>query len=306
MILAAGLTPAYQEMLLLRGLRLGEVNRAREALWCASGKVLNVGLALHHLGGWHRTLALLGGLTGKAIEEEFRDLGVSARWVWSARRTRVCTTILDEEAGVTTELVEESPAASPDELEAFLEAYTSEASRASLVVLSGSLPGGTPRTFYRDLLERTPCRSVLDARGPELLEALGRRPFLVKPNREELGATVGRKLEGRDAVLEAMAEVRRLGTEWVVVTAGKEALLAMGPPGAFALHPLETRVVNPIGCGDSLAAGTAWGIAAGLPVPKSLALGVAAAAQNAAALLPARLDPARVEEMARGVVIEAL
>ena len=81
MILAAGLTPAWQQMLVFDGLRVGEVNRAREALWCASGKVLNVGIALHHLGGPSRTIALIGGPSGDGIERGLLGLfiGVSLK-----------------------------------------------------------------------------------------------------------------------------------------------------------------------------------------------------------------------------------
>ena len=67
MILAAGLSPAWQQIVLLEALHLGEVNRASEVHWCASGKVLNVGLALHHLGAKSLTLSPLGGANGAAI-----------------------------------------------------------------------------------------------------------------------------------------------------------------------------------------------------------------------------------------------
>ena len=49
MILAAGLSPAWQQIVVLDDLKTGEVNRAREVHWCASGKVINVGMALHAL-----------------------------------------------------------------------------------------------------------------------------------------------------------------------------------------------------------------------------------------------------------------
>ncbi len=48
MIVVAGLSPAWQQILSFDELRWGEVNRARSAHWCASGKVLNVGIALAH------------------------------------------------------------------------------------------------------------------------------------------------------------------------------------------------------------------------------------------------------------------
>jgi len=40
-ILVAGLTPAWQQILRFDDFRPGEVNRASEVQWCCSGKVLN-------------------------------------------------------------------------------------------------------------------------------------------------------------------------------------------------------------------------------------------------------------------------
>ena len=57
MILTAGLTPAWQQILVFDSFRPGEVNRARESHWCASGNVFNAGIAAHHLGGPTLTLA---------------------------------------------------------------------------------------------------------------------------------------------------------------------------------------------------------------------------------------------------------
>src|SRR5688572_12944966 len=108
-------------MLVFDGLRVGEVNRAREALWCASGKVLNVGIALHHLGGPSRTIALIGGASGDGIERELDGLGVPATFVRSRRTTRACTTILDRSSGETTELGEHAGAGEPAELGPFAE-----------------------------------------------------------------------------------------------------------------------------------------------------------------------------------------
>ena len=46
MILNLGMSPAWQQILHMNCFREGEVNRARESIWCASGKVLNVARAL--------------------------------------------------------------------------------------------------------------------------------------------------------------------------------------------------------------------------------------------------------------------
>ena len=294
MILAAGLTPAWQQILLFDGLKLGQVNRAREAHWTASGKVLNVGLALHHLGGPSLTLALVGGLPGKSIEEQFASLGINCRWVRSEKPTRVCTTLLDRPSRAMTELVENAATVTPGDLEAFRSAYEECVSKARFVVLSGSLPPGTPRTLYRDLIGRTPGRVVLDASGAELLEALTCRPMCVKPNREELARTLGQELSSDEQLKDAMNELNCRGAEWVLVSHGADALWASSNGSFYTFSPARVPVVNPIASGDCLAAGVAWALRAGSEMPEAIRFGMAAAADNATMLLPSRLDLERV------------
>lgn len=288
MILAAGLTPAWQQTLTFHRFHPGEVNRARQAIWCGSGKVLNVGCALHHLGVNSKTLCLVGGITGQQIRTDFEALGVPVRWVQSQVRSRICTTILDESTREMTELVENSNSISADELDAFYQAFVEESRAASVAVLSGSLPEGTPVTFFRRLLEQTRLKVVLDIRGPELEAILKLKPFVVKPNREELSKTVRRELTSDDDLFAAMSEIRERGAEWVVVSQGSAPLMALGPEGQIQITPPRVEVRNPIGCGDCLAAGIAAGIDRSLTMRESLEIGVRAAAENAREILPAR------------------
>ncbi len=330
MILAAGLSPAWQQIVVLDALAVGEVNRAREVLWCASGKVLNVGLAAHGLcsipfrpkpagepcsvvDDWDvnrevsipaaRRWRLIGGPPGDAIRREFAGLGVDCRWIASQAATRVCTTILDRRQRMTTELVENAGTISPDELEEFRSAYVEEASQAEMVVLTGSLPAGVPPVFYRDLLEKTPCRVVLDAQGELLLAALNRRPFVVKPNREELAKTLGRPLDTDAELHAAMRELCRRGATWVVVSQGKERVWVASERELYSLQPPQMEVINPIGSGDCLAAGIAVALVRGEDLPDAVELGMAAATENVRHLLPARVDPERVATMREAVCL---
>lgn len=297
MILAAGLTPAWQQILLFDALLPGEVNRAREAHWCASGKVLNVGIAVHQLGAESLTLSPLGGWAHAAVEADLARLDVPRRWLFSSVPTRVCTTILDSQSGMTTELVENARPLPDDELERYREAFRHEAARAACIVLSGSLPEGTPADYYSTLIADVAAPVILDARGNELLAALEHRPFLVKPNREELARTLETRITSEDELLAAMRELNQRGAQWVIVTQGKETLWATSTTEVHRFTPLEVPVVNPIGCGDSLAAGVAVAIAEGKSVPEAIELGMAAAAENARHLLPARLDRQRVLQL---------
>lgn len=296
MIFVAGLTPAWQQIAVLDRLQTGEVNRAREVHWCASGKVLNVGLALTHLKSQvlvaSRTLSLIGsGPANVAMRHDMQQRGVDVRWVDATAPQRVCTTLLDRQSGSTTEIVENFPPATQQELDAFVTAFAEEAAQPEVqfVVLTGSLPQGAPPDFYLTLLEQTDAKTILDFRGPELLAALARKPFLVKPNREELGHTVGRVLVDDADVWQAMAELNSLGAEWVVVTNGPGEVFATHDDERLRFMPPTVEVVNPIGCGDCFTAGLAWSLHQGHAMRQAIQIGIAASAENATQLLPARL-----------------
>jgi len=304
-ILAAGLTPAWQQVLVFDSFRFGEVNRAREVHWCASGKVLNAGIALHLLGGPSTTLAPLGGLNLVPIEREFKGKNIDHRWIVTQAATRVCTTIIDRGSGKITELVENGQPLTADELAEFRRAYVEEAAKAEVAILIGSLPVGTPDSYYRELAALTPCPAILDFRGEGLLSCLDLRPLVVKPNREELAQTVGRPLKTDEDLLDAMRSLNRRGAQWVVVTQGSRPVWATSATATYRLDPppVET-IVNPIGCGDVMTAALAWSIRAGRDVPDSLRLGLAAAHANLRNVLPGRFDPRGIHEFAQTIRVE--
>ena len=295
-------------MLVFDALELGEVNRAREAYWSASGKVINVGLALHFLGGPSRTLSLLGGTSGRSIEEEFTTLGVDCRWIRTRNRTRVCTTLINHADGQTPELVENAPSILHDEIDAYLRTYEATARDASIVVLSGSLPHGVPESFLRSLLDRTSpdARAVVDARGPELIEALRGHPFLVKPNRRELAQTMGHELDTEAALLEAIDDLHRRGAECVLITDGTSPAVLSHDGTVHRIQPLKVNTVNPTACGDCMAAGIAWALHRGMGVLEAARFGIAAAAENARMMLPSRLNAELIQNSLNDVQIEAL
>lgn len=305
MVLIAGLTPAWQQILVFDRLVPGEVNRAREAVWCASGKVLNVGIAAHHLGGASMTLSPLGGPALGPVSGEFDALGVPHRWIVTRAPTRVCTTVLDRATGSTTELVENGRPLEVAELDAFLSGCVEEAKKAGVVVITGSLPEGTPRSYYRSMLERMRCPAVLDFRGEGLLSVLDLEPLVVKPNRQELSATIGRPIDTDDDLLAGIRALHKRGARWVVVTQGAGPVWVASDTEVHRMMPLKLESpVNPIASGDAMAGAIAWAVREGRAVPDAVRLGIAAAGQNARQLLPCRLNPATLENEAARVTAD--
>ena len=303
MILAAGLSPAWQQVLRFEAFTVGAVNRAAEVRWCASGKVLNAARAAHHLGGSVRALTVAGGPAGEALRQDTARRGLATRWVETTAPTRVCTTIVDTTGHSATELVENAHALSEEERAAFVRAFAEEAAGASVVVLIGSLPPGTPASYFRELLSHVHGKAIVDARGDELLQALAARPFLVKPNREELARTLGRELPTEADLFDAMGELHRRGAEWVVITDGKKPTHVSSAGGIWRVSSPAHAVLNPIGCGDCLAGGIAWATLHGREPLDAIRFGVATAADKVGRLLPGEVDRTGVEALVHAVEV---
>lgn len=297
MILAAGLSPAWQQILEFEQLRPGEVNRAARATWCASGKALNVARALAALGANAAVLSPAGGDTGLSLRKEFEGTRVAGHWTSVAVPTRVCTTLLDRSSGVTTELVENVGPMSSEELSCYAARFRDLLPSATAVVVTGSQPAGTPPEYFATLLRGWPGMLLLDTRGADLRASLTLQPQVVKPNRQELEQTVGRALPDERDIVIAARDLMRDGAKSVVVSCGERPLIAVNETGAWSISTPRVQTVNPIGCGDCLAAGIVDALVRGESFVESIRRGVAAAADNATELLPARIDRTRVERL---------
>lgn len=293
MILVAGMSPVWQQLLLLDQLDPGSVNRAERSLWYASGKVLNVAVALRQLHVDCRCLTVVGGSTGAAIED---DIALSEyagfRWVHVDQPTRVCVTVVEQTSGRVTELVPPTPPVNADTLVKFREAFADECATASTLVWTGSLPRDLSPAYVRSLLDGVSesTRLILDIRGADLAECLSRRPYIVKPNRTELEATFGMPLRDEASLRAAMAELRQRGAENVIVTDGAEAVWVDGPEGTHRLETLSVPVINPIGCGDAFTAGLAMALDRGDPLLGAVEWGMATAAAKVGVFMVKELE----------------
>ena len=100
-------------------------------------------------------------------------------------------------------------------------------------------------------------------------------------------------------------ELNRLGAQWVVVTQGPQAVWVSSSEHVYRLAPPRiAEVVNPIGCGDCLAAGIAWATRRGDWMVDAVRFGMGAPADNLRQLLPCRLERERVLNLASQVEVD--
>ncbi|MBA2377383.1 MAG: hexose kinase [Rubrobacter sp.] len=281
MILCVGGTPAMQRTLSFERLVPGSVNRANEVRVTASGKVTNAARVAATLGSRAVFVSFLGGDSGRFVAENLDGEGIVRDVVWTGAPTRTCATLLHD-GGKVTELVEEAEAVSAEGAAALEDIARKHLPKADALCLIGSLPSGVPEDFYARLVEAASeagVPSLVDAQGAPLVEVLAAEPFVVKPNLEEAVATLGLR-ENADARDAALALVEP-GAEWAVVSEGaKGSVLANRSGKTWRVSPPNLEAVNPIGSGDSMAAGFLHSLTKGSSVPEAAAYGTACAAAN--------------------------
>ena len=113
--------------------------------------------------------------------------------------------------------------------------------------------------------------------------ALSERPFLVKPNLEEAVATLHLPTSGngKSDTRAAVSALTDAGARWALVSEGASgSLLGHSSDNLWRVEPPQVEAVNPIGSGDSMAAGLLLALRRGASVPDAAVYGTACAAAN--------------------------
>jgi 1-phosphofructokinase len=168
-------------------------------------------------------------------------------------------------------------------LDTLLHRLTRELKPGDIVVLSGSLPKGAPGNTYQKWITR--CKEAgakvfLDADGAPLVEGLKAKPFLVKPNNDELSRLVGRELSSTEDLVSAAKALLVEGIEKVVVSMGAEGALYITREETIFAEGLKVSVGSTVGAGDSVVAALAVAEDRGLSLEDAVVLSTATGAAN--------------------------
>jgi len=245
----------------LETLHLDTVNRVTNVSKTAGGKGLNVARVLYQSGADTLASGLVGGHFGAFIQEKLSNEGIHHRFFMIEGETRNCIAILHQ--GKQTEILEQGPSITNDEAKRFLSHFDQIIEQASMLTFSGSLPAGLPDDYYKDMIDLCHKKNkpvVLDCSGRALQKVLKgpAQPLLIKPNREELAALLGRNIKNTIADLkEALLSSLFNGVEWVVVSLGVDGVFAKHYDTFYQVKIPSIEVVNPVGSGDATVAGLA-------------------------------------------------
>jgi 1-phosphofructokinase len=184
-----------------------------------------------------------------------------------------------EADGTLTQFNEAGPELDEAEVAALVAATLESAAQARFLVASGSLPPGLDVQFYADIIRSasllgTP--TALDTSAPWLLESLGARPEVVKPNVSELAQATGESPRSIGDVIRLADQLRARGALSVLVSMGEDGAVLIAD-GLLVHGELEQAPIESVtGAGDALLAGYLAGGGGEAGVAEALAWAAAA------------------------------
>lgn len=282
MVYTVTLNPAIDYVVGLDALKPGAINRNRREEIQFGGKGINVSNVLRCLGVDTVALGFVAGFTGEALENGLRDLGLATDFICVKQgMTRINVKI---KAAEETEINGIGPQITPSDME-MLYTQLLRAGAGDTVVLSGSVPKCLPADTYARILKRLDgkgIRTVVDATGQVLKEALAYCPFLIKPNIRELEDFFGESMDTDEKVRSAAEKMQKMGAKNVLVSMAREGAVLLDETGAFHRMKCPTGVVvNSVGAGDSMVAGFLAGFLQTSDYEYALKLGTAAGSATA-------------------------
>ncbi|MGO8702899.1 MAG: 1-phosphofructokinase family hexose kinase [Candidatus Brocadiia bacterium] len=304
--LVVGLHPAIDRTLEIGRFTPGGMIRGRVLMVEAAGKGANLVHSLSNFGHGVAATGFLGRQDEAFFLSSFRQDRVRAEFVSVESTTRENVTIIERDFRRDTHLVAGKLRVGRADVGRLRKIIADEAAEGQWAVFSGSRPEGLRLAGYARLLalcRERGARLCVDASGPMLRAALKARPWIVKPNLDELSELAGRRLSRAGEILEAARALTKR-CEHVLVSLGRNGALLVSREGAWrARDGRRVSAVHTVGCGDALLAGFLSACARGRSLPEATRFAVACGSACASSYRACLLSEKEAQRFLPGVCV---
>ncbi len=256
MVYTVSLNPSLDYIVTVPEFKMGHTNRTESEVLLPGGKGINVSTVLQHLDVENIAIYFAAGFVGEEIGRRLEDYGIETEPIMMREGCSRINIKLRNSEGT------EINAGGPMIAERYitqLKERLQQLKEGDILVLAGSIPKGMPSSLYADLMAELAgkgIRFVVDAAGDVLRETLQYRPFLIKPNRDEMELFFCTAIETEEELFEKAEELQKLGAQNVLVSLGGEGAALLAADGRrYRKQAPKGTVVNAVGAGDSMVAG---------------------------------------------------
>ena len=273
-IITITINPAFDTHIYAENFKQGRENYAEQKNCQAGGKGVNVSRALSVNGIKNTALVLIGKENGKEFEKALVHDGVNFEAISTdgAVRENVMIHSSDE-----TRISLEGNIPTSEEIKKIFGLCRDMAKEGDIAVFSGRIPRGTDKALIINELKKLSAGKIklcIDTNSFSLDDIIEIKPFLIKPNKNELASICGEFADNAGALRAAEQAARR---------AGCIVLLSLGEDGAAVVSECEKRfaraprivALSTVGAGDSMLAGFISSLTRGKSMSEALVCAVA-------------------------------
>lgn len=285
MIYTLSIAPAldYTMDLQDKPLRIGRVNRPISKGISLGGKGITVSRMLSNLHVESIPILAVGGKNGETIKDLVSKEFKNAIYLSTETESRIDVMVTGYEQD--TRFDPPAPKITQAGLSKLFIELKNILKDDDILVLAGSL-GQERRDLYAQIIDEcTKNKNVkvfLDTVDDALVNALKQHPFMIKPNKDELGDIVGKELNGIDEIIQSAKELKEYGPKSILVTLGSHgAYYFAEDKKIYKCSCAIGTQVSAVGAGDSSIAGFIKGLAEKEPIEQCLVYSMAAGGATA-------------------------
>ena len=281
MITTVCMNPSFDKTASVDTLATGGLNRLRDVRVDVGGKGVNVAVVLKRLGVPVSCVGCLGERGRESFLQMIRQEGVPFDYLPMPGEVRTNLKLLDNSTRAITEFNEPGISMDSAQLEDFLTLLGEKAGESEYVVLSGRLPEGCAEATYQRCLKTLEGKKcVLDCAGETLLHGIKERPFLIKPNLQEIEGIMKKELRTLRGLRDAALFLIEYGAQNVIISMGKYGAMLVSRTDTFFAPALMVEARSTVGAGDAMIGGVLAGLSRGESLAESFRWGVAAGAAS--------------------------
>ena len=268
-VLTVTLNPCIDRTMYFSQFQQGATNYVDNIMEEAAGKGINTAIALAHIGVPVKATGFAREEDKKCLYEKLEAERIPYAFVELPGRMRVNQKLFDKSTCEMTECNERGQEVSVEDVDRMLALLEKELEKASILVLSGSVPPGVESDLYGKMIGMAKAKkvlTVLDASGKLLLEGCKEKPYLIKPNQDEfraaflLGMDMFSELCQKDIICEQQmintaTELVNSGIAYVCISLGADGMLLVDNKEAKKYPAIPAEVKSLQGAGDAMVAG---------------------------------------------------
>lgn len=298
MILIVDFNTIAEELILVKGLKLGQTQPSESMVLQPGGAGIRIARALFNLGERVTVTGFIGGKTGQSIKLLLFKEGIPFNFIEIKDDVPECKIIVDTVNHSETLILGPEPPRLPRDITQFKGLYRSISNGIKAVCFTGRIPDGFPPTAFRDLIKLHRARKThhfVYSNPLTLKTTLAAKPFLGIIHLHDLELFVGQELPNHHTMVEAIRDQLPPALGYIGVIDHTENMALVSETSACLVRaPSPEPHLKNVGSDEAMIAGIITGQLHTNNILEAVRWGMAARFASKETSLIAKVDKARV------------